>query len=146
MNDKSTMLKIENGAENNCFGCSKDNPHGLHMEFIISSGKAEGVFTPGIYHQGWPGITHGGILFCLLDEVGGYAVRSAGVDCVTARCETRFINPAFTGGALKVSATVVRKTSRTVETEASLRRDDGTPVAFAKSLWYIVNRTSEKGL
>ena len=145
MNEKSKVV-IETDGENYCFGCSKDNPNGLQMEFVCSEGSAEAVFTPGMYHQGWPGITHGGILFSLMDEAGGYAVRSAGVDCVTARSEAKFLNPAFIGTSLKVSARIVKQTSRTVETEAFLYRDDGTPVASVSSLWYIVGKTSEADL
>lgn len=138
--EEKEKITIEDAEVSYCFGCSKNNPHGLQMEFVSDNGTVETTFTPGIYHQSWPGMTHGGILFSLLDEAGGYALRSAGVNGVTARCETRFASPARCGDELKVTARVVKKTSRTVETEAFLHRQDGTLVASTSSLWYIVAR------
>ena len=88
------QLCLKKGEKNLCFGCSKENPIGLQLQFVTEDGVAKGEFHPGKYHQGWPGAVHGGILFSLLDEAGGYAVISAGLDCVTAKCEMRFASMA----------------------------------------------------
>ena len=136
-------VTINSDVKSYCFGCSKDNPHGLQMEFSARDGVAEAVFTPGQYHQSWPGMTHGGILFSMLDEAGGHAVRSGGVDCVTVKSEVRFVNPALSGAALKIVARIVKKDKRTVETESTIHREDGTLVATSTSLWYVVQNNSK---
>ncbi|MEJ2740861.1 MAG: PaaI family thioesterase [Dehalococcoidia bacterium] len=125
-----------------CFGCSKANPIGLQLEFTLEDDVIKGVFTPGEYHQGWPGAIHGGILFSLLDEAGGYAVIHSGLDCVTARCDMRFSSMAPVGETIYITAAITKKTSRLVETDATLTLKDGSVVARNHSLWYVVGKNS----
>jgi acyl-coenzyme A thioesterase PaaI-like protein len=134
--------RIDTGEPNFCFGCSKENPLGLQLEFTREDDVIKGEFTPGKYHQGWPGAVHGGILFSLLDEAGGYAVIHSGLDCVTARCDMRFLNMATVGETIYIMAVITKKTSRLVETEATLTLKDGSVVASNHSLWYVVGRNS----
>ena len=52
-----------------CFVCGPDNPIGLKVVFDIEDGKCIGEFVPKKEHAGFRNITHGGILFSLLDDV-----------------------------------------------------------------------------
>ena len=124
-----------------CFACGKDNPIGLKLQFAEDEGIIKGEFTPGEFHQGWPGVTHGGILCTLLDEAGGYAVIYAGLNCVTAKSEIRFANMAPTDEPIQISAQITKKTSRLVETEATLSLKGGTIIARSSSLWYVVKKS-----
>ena len=134
--------RIDKDEKNLCFGCSKENPIGLQLELINEDGVIKGEFTPGEHHQGWPGAVHGGILFSLLDEAGGYAVIYSGLDCVTARCDMRFSNMAPVGETIYITAAITKKTSRLVETEATLTLKDGSVVARNHSLWYVVGKNA----
>ena len=132
------QLKITHPIKNLCFGCSKDNPIGLKLQFTNDNGTMKGEFTPGEFHQGWPGFTHGGILFSLLDEAAGYVVRNTGQNCVTAKSEIRFTQMAPINEPLQITAQVTKNNIRLIETEATLCRKDGTVVARSTSLWYVV--------
>jgi acyl-coenzyme A thioesterase PaaI-like protein len=134
--------RIDKDEKNFCFGCSKENPIGLQLEFTREDGVIKGEFTPGKYHQGWPGAVHGGILFSLLDEAGGYAVIHSGMDCVTARCEMRFSNMAPVGETIYITAAITKKTSRLIETEATLTLKDGSMIASNHSIWYVVGKNA----
>jgi acyl-coenzyme A thioesterase PaaI-like protein len=137
-----TKPQIKDKSDNLCFACGKDNPIGLKLHFTNEAGEIKGQFTPGELHQGWSGITHGGILYTLLDEAGGYAVMCAGLNCITAKSEVRFNSLAPVNETIQISARVTKKTSRLVETEATLSRQDGSTIAQNLSLWYIAGNSN----
>ena len=58
----------------NCFGCSPDNPIGLHMEFYEDGDYIVSTWHPEHNYQGWVDTMHGGILSTLIDEVCGWVV------------------------------------------------------------------------
>ena len=72
------MKKIINPWRNhegyNCFGCSPDNPIGLHMEFYEDGDYIVSTWHPDHNYQGWVDTMHGGILSTLIDEVCGWVV------------------------------------------------------------------------
>ena len=123
-----------------CFGCGQENPIGLKLTFIEDGDFVRSRFTPSKEYQGWNGVVHGGILFTLLDEAGGYTITKRHIDCVTARCEVNFKNPAVIGKELLIEASVTRMTSRLIETQARLYYLDGITIASSSSLWYIVSQ------
>ena len=133
--------EIGDATANLCFACSKDNPIGLKLQFDNDGGIVKGEFIPGKFHQGWNGITHGGILCTLLDEAGGYAVIYTGLNCVTAKSEIKFVNMAPINEPIKITARITKTTSRLVETEAILTLENGTVIAKNSSLWYVVKES-----
>lgn len=131
-----------------CFGCGKNNPCGLQMEFEWDGKIIRSEFTPKEMHQGWHNIIHGGILSSLLDEAMAYAACFGNVGGVTALMEVRFRKPVTVGQHLNVTAWVGKKTHRFAETEAQLTLDDGTIVTEAKAKQFVssqVNVFKENG-
>ena len=121
-----------------CFGCGKANPHSLKMKFSEEGQTAKAEFLPNEYHQSWPGHVHGGALMAALDEGIGYATFSKGIYAVTAKIEIKLKSMALIGEPLIVSSYITKKTSRTVEVEARINRRDGSVVAEASALLFIV--------
>jgi acyl-coenzyme A thioesterase PaaI-like protein len=121
-----------------CFGCGKDNPHSLKMTFIQEGDKLISVFVPGESHQSWPGYVHGGALMTALDEGIGRAIVARNIFAVTAKIDIRLKSMAKLGEPLYISANVVKQTSRTVEVEAVMQREDESIVAEATAIMYIV--------
>ena len=71
-----------------CFACGEDNPIGLRLKPVYDGEKVTAEFTPTEHHQGWLNITHGGILYTLLDEVAAYTILCHGIEFgVTAKSE-----------------------------------------------------------
>lgn len=58
----------------NCFGCSPDNPFGLHMEFIEEDDEIVSYWDPAPNFQGWFNVLHGGIQSTLMDEIASWYV------------------------------------------------------------------------
>lgn len=78
-----------------CFGCSPDNPIGLHMNFRLEGDEVICDWTPGELYQGWMNVLHGGIQATLMDEIASWWVmvklQTAGV---TSKMEVRLLKTA----------------------------------------------------
>jgi len=58
----------------NCFGCSPDNPIGLHLTFREENDEIVSDWTPGPDFAGWINVLHGGIQATLMDEIASWYV------------------------------------------------------------------------
>jgi hypothetical protein len=55
---------------NVCFGCGFSNPYGMHPEFRRDGDRTDrlvGVFDPPPHSVGFPGLTHGAVIYAVLD-------------------------------------------------------------------------------
>jgi len=80
-----------------CFVCGPDNPAGMRVRFRLENGICKAEYTPLSDQCGYDGITHGGILFSLLDDVMANWLFLQGERAYTAKCEIRYREPAATG-------------------------------------------------
>ena len=123
-----------------CFACGKQNPIGLKLEFRFEEGKAKAEFIPGLYHQSWNGIFHGGLLALCLDEASGYVLYFQGIKGMTARMEMRIRKTVPTGQKILLTGEVRRKTRKLIETYAKAEFEDGMLAAEATATMYITDR------
>lgn len=131
-------LDFKLGDSKLCFACGQDNPIGLKLKPVYDGEKVRAKFTPGELHQGWENVTHGGILYTLLDEVTAYAILCNGIDFgVTTRSQVRFRHIAPTGEPIQISAWVTKSTKRLVETRGVLALEDGTTILEGNCMFYI---------
>ena len=112
-----------------CFGCGNNNPIGLKLNFRLDGENARAEFTPGEHFQGWPGVVHGGIIICLLDEAMGYAAYFEGVTCVTAKMDIKLKRMAKIGEQLVITSAITKNSRKLIETKAQVALSDGTLVA-----------------
>ena len=127
------------GGYSLCFGCGQDNPIGLKLSFQWDGETARAEFTPTEFYQGWPGLVHGGIIICMLDEAMAYAALFEGMNCVTAKMQVKLSRPASIDEPLVITSSVAKKTRKLVETRAAVSLKDGTPVAEGKATQFVVN-------
>ena len=58
-----------------CFACGQENPIGLKLSFEYdANGCCYSRINLHHNYNGWPGVTHGGIVATILDEVAYYAI------------------------------------------------------------------------
>ncbi|MFH0914590.1 MAG: PaaI family thioesterase [Chloroflexota bacterium] len=126
---------------NLCFGCGPNNPIGLKLDFRWDGKTATAEFTPNEYYQGWPGIVHGGILACLLDEALGWASLFSGLNSVNARMEVRIKTPVKVGERLTIIGSILEDKKRLAKAKAEVLLNDGTIAAEAQATLYIISRT-----
>ncbi|MCL2760258.1 MAG: PaaI family thioesterase [Desulfuromonadales bacterium] len=118
--------------DNRCFVCGKENPVGLKAEFIVDPElrKAETTVKIPEVFQGWQGITHGGIISALLDEICAQACMASGLQIVTSELKIRFRSPLPTGSTVKVFGEVVGERRRIIDVKGRMELD-GKVVAEA---------------
>src|SRR5512139_2354752 len=125
------MDRLESAA-NRCFVCGSGNPIGLGVRFRLDGDVCRAEFTPDERHMGYEGVTHGGILFSLLDDVMANWLWLQGERCFTARADIRYRAPLPVGTALRLESRLVRRKGRLAVVEGRLlRQDDGEVVAEA---------------
>ena len=115
-----------------CFGCSPDNPLGLHMEFQEEGEDIVCHWHPGTHFQGWVHTMHGGILSTLCDETAGWVVfRKLQTTGVTTRLDVRYKKPVMTAamssGRSATSSPSGSRYKTSGETSASPARPPTTP-------------------
>lgn len=116
--------RVNGRDDHGCFGCGRLNPYGLRLAFYQATGD-EGVwapFTPAPEHEGFAGVTHGGIISAVLDEAMGWVVFARGIWAVTGKLAVSFRRPVETGVATRASAWVVSDRGRALQAAAELRR------------------------
>ncbi len=50
-----------------CYGCGKNNPHGLHLKTYLIEDETISHFTPGSQYTAIPGAVYGGLIASVLD-------------------------------------------------------------------------------
>ena len=86
-------MNEQNYSANNCFVCGPDNPIGLKIKFHIHNNVCHGSFTPLKNHMGYKNITHGGIVFSLLDDVMANWLFLQDKVAQTAQSDLRYRKP-----------------------------------------------------
>ena len=120
--DATTPAINEDTIDHHCFGCGNTNPAGLRLRFRpLIDGGVWANFTPTRDHEGYMGMTHGGILSTILDEAMSWAVTHAGDLGVTARMSVSFRRPVRLDQQIRVLAWVVGRKARAVDTHAEVR-------------------------
>jgi uncharacterized protein (TIGR00369 family) len=123
-------LPVEN--DRHCFCCGADNEHGLHLAVAYpEKGLAEAALLIDARYAGWKGITHGGLLSTVLDELMAHACTSTGVKAVTAELTTRFLKAVPVGSRVRITGAVTGERGRVIITEGKLFDEEGTLAAEA---------------
>jgi acyl-coenzyme A thioesterase PaaI-like protein len=133
-------------ANEGCFGCGPANPIGLHMHFERhEDGGVQARFSPGIEHQGWDGVMHGGLVTVLLDEAMAWAAAEQTRMYYTGRLEVRYRRPVPTGAALLVRGWITRDRGRSLETRGEIQSEEGQTLAEATALFLAAPTPSPSG-
>ena len=131
--------------KNLCFGCGQNNPIGLKLSFTKEGDTLKTECTPDKVYQGWPGIVHGGIMACLLDEAMNNAAYFEGLTCLTASMQLRLRQPVKVEEPLVITALVTRTRKKLIETSAKICLKDGTVVAEGTSKQFVVENEPGHG-
>ena len=121
-----------------CFGCGQANPIGLKLNFQSDGKTVRTEFTPGEQFQGWSGYLHGGITACILDEVLSQAVHMEGLNCVTARLDTKLTHLIPINQPIVITSIVINKTRKVIKTKGIVYLQDGTIAAEGLGTHFVV--------
>jgi len=126
-----------------CFGCGKNNPIGMKLNFTKDGDAIRAEFTPDKMHQGWPGLLHGGIVMTLLDEAMSNIAYATGKTTLTARMEVIWRQPVKVAEPLVVTAWITRQRKKIIETAGKVTLKDGTIIAESTAKQFIAENAAE---
>lgn len=129
-----------------CFGCSPDNPIGLHMEFFEDGDDIISFWRPQEHFQGWVGTMHGGILATIMDEVAGWVVtRKLQTAGMTTKLELRFKHPVLSSDSqLTIKAHITEQKHNMVFISVSLFDSNDVVCVEADAVYYAMNEKRAK--
>lgn len=139
--EESKLLESE---ANKCFVCGPGNPTGLNVTFRLDGEVCRAEFVPGDAYMGYDGVTHGGILFSLLDDVMANLLYLQGEVCFTAKAEVRYRQPLPIGAAIRLEGRLVKRKGRMAVIDGmAIRDDDNSVVAQATGTFMIQAQPSD---
>ncbi len=99
--------------ENDCFGCGHLNPHGLKIEVNRDPEDASrivGAFYPAAHMVGFPGITHGGVIYTALDCLASWTptilLSEMKAAWILGSAAIRYLRPAAPARPIMLSARI----------------------------------------
>lgn len=110
-----------------CYGCGKNNAHGLHIQTHWDGERGTARFTPRPEHIALPGFVYGGMLASLVDCHG--VATAAAAACaddeqlsryVTASLHVDFLRPTPLGPELELVARVTERRGRKIVVEVEI--------------------------
>jgi len=107
-------------ASNQCFVCGPGNPIGLGLTFRLDGEVCRGEFTPGPEHMGYDQVTHGGIVFSLLDDVMANWIWLQGEQCFTGKADIRYRGQLPIGTPVRLEGRCIKRKGRLVHMVGSV--------------------------
>lgn len=127
-----------NREGNGCFVCGPSNPIGLGVRFRLDGELCRAEFTPEKKHAGYDTVTHGGIVFSLLDDVMANWLWLKGIKSFTARADIRYRAALPVGTPVRLEGECVKRRGRLAEMAGRvIRIDDDSVVAEATGRFMI---------
>ena len=140
------MRKITNpfaGMEGfHCFGCCKDNDHGVHMDFYEDGDDVVCFWKPDGEYQGWRNTLHGGIQATLLDETAAWVVfRKLQVMGVTSKLELSYRRPVLTTDSqITLRGHITEQKRNLAFVDLTLENSKGEVCTTARAIYYLYTK------
>ena len=130
----------------NCFGCSPNNPFGLHMEFFEDGDYIVSKWHPECNYQGWVDTMHGGVLSTLIDETCGWVVtRKMQTSGFTTSLNVKFRKPVSTNEpVLTIRANIVKQMRNLLFIHAEISNSQGEVCVEGETTYFLMNQEKAK--
>lgn len=116
-----------------CYGCGRNNEHGLHIKSYWDGDETIAHFTPKEYHIAIPGFVYGGLIASLVDchgtgsaALAAYRAENRQPDTlpafrfVTASLQVDYLKPTPLGVELELRGKILEIKGRKVITEITV--------------------------
>ena len=115
------MSDLTAAEANQCFVCGPSNPIGLNVRFRLEEDVCRGEFTPLPQHMGFTNVTHGGIVFALLDDVMANWMWLRGEHSFTAKADIRYRSELPVGTPVHMEGRCVKRKGRLAMMEGVIK-------------------------
>lgn len=124
----------------NCFGCSPNNPQGLHLTFVEEDDEIVSQWNPDKNFQGYFNILHGGIQATLMDEIASWTVyvkvKTSGF---TSKAEFRYLKTVgMDQGPITLRAKLKQMRRNLADIEVRLYNNENTLCASGLLTFFTV--------
>ena len=127
-----------NTSANKCFVCGPGNPAGLNIRFALDDDVCKAEWTSTEDYVGYDGVTHGGILFCLLDDVMANLLFLKGEVCLTAKADIRYRKSMDIGETVLLESRLKTRKGRLAIIEGKLlSKQDRSVIAEATGTFMV---------
>lgn len=141
-------------AGNLCFGCGQDNPNGLQISIYRDPGDPKrifGRFQPPEHMIGFPGITHGGAIYTVLDCMAtwsGMVLKGTRAMWVLRSATMTYHRPAFQADPISLSAAIEKEGGEwdAIQVRAAARDNQGNLLAEGRFKVIPVSPEKFKGM
>ncbi|MCY3883426.1 MAG: PaaI family thioesterase [Gammaproteobacteria bacterium] len=131
-------------SANRCFVCGPGNNIGLKVRFQLDDENiCHAEWTSSAEYVGYEGVTHGGIIFCLLDDVMANLLFLRGEICVTAKADVRFHEPLGLDEKIKLRGNLVKRRGKLAIIEGSAVRDSDDALIASSTAHFVVQPVTE---
>ncbi len=128
----------EQVTDQSCFVCGASNPISLGLRFTLEADRVVAEFASRPEHQGYDGVTHGGIIYSVLDDAMANWIWLHGEQGFTGRCEIRYRRQMPIGARVRVEGWQESRRGRLALLAGRVvDRDDGGVVAEANARFMI---------
>lgn len=133
-----------NNAANGCFVCGPNNPIGLGVKFRLEGELCVAEFTPDKRHMGYENVTHGGILFSLLDDVMANCLWLQGIACFTGKADIRYREQLAIGTPVRLEGQCLKRKGRLAQMQGRILRQDNQVVVAETTASFMLTPQSLK--
>ena len=135
-----TLMSNNSLDASKCFVCGPENNIGLKLKFRLDGDICRCEFTPKVEHCGYDDVTHGGIIFSVLDDVMANWIYLKGIRAYTAKCDIRYKDNLKIGTKVNVEGQCIKRRNRLILMEGKMVREDtGDTIAETQASFMIDN-------
>jgi uncharacterized protein (TIGR00369 family) len=139
--------EIPNHWSGQCFGCSRNNLHGLHLRFWFSEKGCITRCSIPDHLCGVDGLVHGGIIATLLDEIGAWTIIARlGKFGLTRDMLVRYLKPVPTNAELLVEGHIIDQNEKTVVLRSTIHSTDKVLLAEGESKYAFPSLSGIAGI
>lgn len=118
------MAAIKHRLHGGCVACGDNNPAGLRLKFEAQpDGSVKAAAFCARELTGYDGLLHGGVAALMLDSAMTNCLFAAGITALTAEMTVKYKAMVKIGGALSLTARIIKDQDPLFLTGAELRQD-----------------------
>ena len=124
-----------------CFVCGPENSIGLKLTFQLDADVFRSEFTPQVEHCGYDNVTHGGIIFSVLDDVMANWIYLNGIRAYTAKCDIRYKDSLPIGTKVSIEGHCLKKRNRLILMEGKMVREDNGEIVAETQASFMIDKS-----
>jgi len=143
-------MKLISLQGNTCFGCGQENPYGLKISGHRDPqdpNRIIGEFDPSEYMTGFPGITHGGVIYTAFDCMStwcGMVLRRTKAMWMLRSAEMKYHRSAVQGKPISLSAAIEKEGGEWDAIEVHAEAHDPEGNLLAEGIFKVIPVPPEK--